>query len=318
MLAQMGAEVLALDVADAALQIGRDNAKRVLTEEQFARIRFERYSGDEISAESGTFDFVMVFEALHHLPNPQRILKEFSRVLHEYGLFGFAEPGLGHADTHSSVEEAAHGILEEDLDLERLYKTAIACGFQDLDVLIPALSPDTLTLPMERVRWFLRGMSWLLPANFLRSAILNSPVGVFRKSKYPITSVHPKGHHALIRPMQRQISVMPSSDFAIQVEVENPTDTVWLRKGVQGRGYVRVGAHLLASDGSMKQFEFGRSELPHDLGQDDRVQVVVNLRAPQQQGEYVVRLDLVNEGICWFEEEGSQTADVGLSVGVGG
>ncbi|HMD81422.1 MAG TPA: class I SAM-dependent methyltransferase, partial [Anaerolineales bacterium] len=242
MLAQMGAEVLGLDVSNAALNIARDNASRSLSTGQQSRIRFEEFRENRIPVEDGFFDFVIVFEAIHHLPNPRTILREFFRVMNEYGYFGFAEPGIGHAATHTSVEEAALGILEEDLDIERLYRTALDSGFKELEILIPALSPDMLTLPMKRARRFLRGQSWLVPADFLRSAILRGPIGVFRKTDYPITSVHPKNHSALIRTFQREVSVVAGSPFVIEAEIQNPTDTVWLRKGLHGRGYVRLGA----------------------------------------------------------------------------
>ena len=314
MLAQMGAEVLGLDVSEAALNIASENARRSLSSEQQCRIRFERFDGDTISGEDGFFDFVMVFEAIHHLPNPRAILAEFSRVLNEYGYFGFAEPGIGHAATHTSLEETALGILEEDLDIERLYRTALDSGFKELEILIPALSPDMLTLPMKRARWFLRGLSWLVPADFMRSAILRGPLGVFRKTEYPITSLHPKTHAAVIRTSERELSVVAGSRFAIEAEIQNPTDTVWLKRGHSGKGYVRLGAHLIHAGGHVEESDFGRAELSGDVPQDHSGRVVLKLVAPLVPGDYTVRLDLVNEGICWFEAEGSQTVDVLLRV----
>jgi 2-polyprenyl-3-methyl-5-hydroxy-6-metoxy-1,4-benzoquinol methylase len=313
MMAQMGAEVFGLDVAKTALSIARENAKRLLTEDQFARIHFEEFDGHRISAENGYFDFVVVFEAMHHLPNPETVLREFSRVLHQHGLFAFAEPGLGHAGAHCSEEEAAHGILEEDLDLERFYRTGTSCGFQDLDLMVAALSPDILTLPMKRARQFLRGCSWLLPADFFRSSILSAPIGIFRKGPYSNTSLHPKEHRGRIVAAQPSISVQAAKEFAMEVVVENPTDTVWLKKGIRGRGYVRLGAQLLKM-GAVLQRDYARADLPLDLAQDQRAKVLLHLRAPSDPGEYVLRLDLVNEGICWFSEEGSDAIDIPFTV----
>ena len=314
MLAQMGAEVRGLDVSEAALNLGRENAVRLLSSEQQARIRFEVFHENSIPAEDGFFDYVFVFEAIHHLPNPRAILREFSRVLNEYGYFGFAEPGIGHSATHSSIEEAALGILEEDLDLERLYRTGIESGFKELEILIPALSPDMLTLPMKRARRFLRGLSWLVPADFMRTAILRGPIGVFRKTEHPITSLHPKTHAAVIRSSQKRVSVVAGSPFAIHAEIQNPTDTVWLKKSRHGRGYVRLGAHLINAGGHVEEFDFGRADLLRDMTQEQSEKITLNLTAPPNPGDYTVRLDLVNEGICWFESEGSQTLDVPLLV----
>jgi SAM-dependent methyltransferase len=314
MLAQMGAEVIALDVSEGALNLGRENSSRMLSKEQKSKIRFEPFHGSSIAADDGFFDFVIVFEAIHHLPNPNRILHEFSRVLDGFGYFGFAEPGIGHAATHTSVEEAALGILEEDLDVERLYRTGLEAGFKELELLVPALSPDNLTLPMKRARRFLRGLSWLVPADFARSEILRAPIGIFRKTEHAITSMHPKAHAAIIQPTQRKFSVAAGSPFTIEVEVRNATDTVWLKSANRGKGYVQLGAHLLNGNGQMEQFEFGRTDLPRDMQQGHRERISLNLIAPSERGDYVVGIDLVNEGICWFGDEGSRTVDVQLQV----
>ncbi|MCI0602339.1 methyltransferase domain-containing protein [bacterium] len=314
MLAQMGAEVVGIDVADSALQIARENANRVLSEEQLSRLKFEHFHGIEIFAGADYFDFVIVFEALHHLPNPKSILQEFSRVSNEYGYFAFAEPGLGHASAHCSAEEAALGILEEDLDLERLYQTGMESGFRSLDILVPALSPDTFILPMDRLKWFLRGLSWLIPADFVRSAIINAPLGIFRKSKHRITSLHPKSHAASIQTYSKRISIACGLPFVIETRICNLSDTVWLRRGARGRGYVRPAAHLLNADGEIVEFDFGRCELPHDVNQSDCIRLELNLTAPRVPGDYIVKLDMVNEGICWFEEERSPTAETLLHV----
>jgi len=42
--------------------------------------------------------------------------------------------------------------------------------------------------------------------------------------------------------------------------------------------------------------------------------VTVELVAPDRPGRYVVRLDLVNEGVGWFGDGGSPVVDVGLEV----
>ena len=93
-------------------------------------MRFDLYSGSTIDLEDGEVDFVVVYDAFHHFPNPMEILREFHRVLSPHGRFGFAEPGAGHAAMADSLMEIEHGILEQDLDLEQFYRSAMAAGFQ--------------------------------------------------------------------------------------------------------------------------------------------------------------------------------------------
>jgi hypothetical protein len=96
--------------------------------------------------------------------------------------------------------------------------------------------------------------------------------------------------------------------------VTNRGETVWLREGRRGRGYVRLGAHLLSGDGISLVNDYGRAEIPGDLQQGDKADIELEMTAPEEPGVYVIRLDMVNEGICWFAQHGSPVTDVPLEV----
>ena len=314
MMTRMGAEVTAMDIAPAALDIGRESALLELNESSRQRLTFRRYGGDKIDIKDGEYDFVVVYDAFHHFPNPMELLNEFHRILSPQGRFGFAEPGIGHATTEESSNEAAYGILEEDLDLEQFFQTAKAAGFYNLELAIPPLEPEILTLSMGRMRSFLRGLSWLVPANFIRKSVLTGPIGVFRKGPYAVTSMNPRSQLAEIVPEAEVISTRASLPVSIKVTVKNLTSTVWLTKGSRGRGEVRLGAHLLDSVGDMIDADFGRAALPTAMSLGDKAIVELTVGAPKQPGNYILRLDMVNEGICWFAQQGSSVVDVKWKV----
>ena len=102
--------------------------------------------------------------------------------------------------------------------------------------------------------------------------------------------------------------------FRIQADLVNTAETVWLREGRSGRGYVRLGAHLLDDQGRTVEADYGRADLPRDVPEGGSVRVEMELRAPAASGRFLVRLDLVNEGVCWFEAVGSPTATYVLEV----
>lgn len=314
MLARTGAEVVGMDIAPAALQIAREVADRELTAETRARLEFRTYSGAKLDFADGDIDFVVVFDAFHHFPNPMTILKEFHRVLSPQGRFGFAEPGVGHAASEISKAETEHGILEQDLDLEQFFRSGIAAGFEGLELAIPALEPEILTLPMDRMRMFLRGMSWLVPQDFLRKAILTGPIGVFRNGAYVVTSVNPRTLAAEITPSVPRVSAKPGETLRLTARVRNHTETVWLKDSGRERGFVRLGAHLLNGDAAVVDNDYGRAELPRDVGQGDVVDVEMVATAPKKPGSYTLELDMVDEGICWFAQQGSRVARVALDV----
>lgn len=313
MLARTGAEVIGMDIAPEALTIASDVADRELPAETRSRLEFRTYSGREIDIPDGDIDFIVVFDAFHHFPNPRTILKEFHRVLSPQGRFGFAEPGVGHAASEISMAETEHGILEQDLDLEQFYRSAMAAGFEGLELAIPALEPELLTLPMDRMRLFLRGMSWLVPHDFLRKAILTGPIGVFRKGAYVVTSINPRTLSAQIMPSTPKIVATPGQALRLSVRVRNHTETVWLKESPRERGFVRLGAHLLNGERTVAQ-DYARAELPRDVVQGDEVDLEMSLEAPRERGSYIIELDMVNEGMCWFAQQGSETATVELEI----
>ena len=314
MMARMGLDVVGMDISPAALEMARATTDGRGAGMTGSRPRFEVYSGDRIGYPDGYFDAVVVFDAFHHLPNPQRVLGEFHRVLAPNCRLGMAEPGVGHSDERHSRDEMGTGVLEREIDIEQLYQSGVAAGFQSLEAMVPGLHPHAITLPMRRLRWYLRGLSWLLPANLVRLAILGAPVVLLWKGPHFISSLHPRDQSAAIRPGVRQVSCRPGERVTIVTDVTNTNATTWLREGRHGRGYVRLGAHLLAEDGRTIDHDFARAPLPCDLPRDGRASISLGVTAPAGPGSYVLRLDMVNEGIAWFAEGRSETADVVINV----
>ena len=314
MLAQMGAEVVGMDIAVKALEIARETASQTLSGEALDRLRFEAYSGNQIPCADQYFDTILVFEALHHLPNPRALFSEFHRVLAPNGWLGFAEPGVGHMESAASQMEMESGVLEQDLDLERLHRTGRAAGFQGLELFLPMVDASSFSLPMTQARWYLRGIGRLAPSYLHRAYLLVAPIGIFWKGPYFLSSLHPRHLRARIRPLTKQVACGAGETFQIHAQVRNQTDTVWLKEGCRGTGYVRLGAHLLDCHQVIQNLDYGRSDLARNLRRKEEERLTLNLKAPETPGEYTVRLDMVNEGKCWFEKQGSRTADVPLHV----
>lgn len=59
---------------------------------------------------------------------------------------------------------------------------------------------------------------------------------------------------------------------------------------------------------------FGRVCLVGSTGPGE-TQTIDFALAPPPPGEYLLEFDLVSEGVCWFERNGSATATVAITVG---
>jgi hypothetical protein len=60
--------------------------------------------------------------------------------------------------------------------------------------------------------------------------------------------------------------------------------------------------------------DYARGELPHDLRKNEKARVSMKFKAPHEPGNYILMLDMVNEGVCWFQERGSEPVSVELIV----
>jgi tRNA (mo5U34)-methyltransferase len=120
-----------------------------------------------------------------------------------------------------------------------------------------------------------------------------------------------------------EVSVLAGPDGAAsrryRVAVENTGAAVWRARGEAGtgRGAVRLGSHLLRADETEVAWDFAFAALPHDIAPGGRTELALDIEVPGQPGEYVVEIDLVLEGIGWFEEGGGSTLRLPLAVGPG-
>ena len=103
----------------------------------------------------------------------------------------------------------------------------------------------------------------------------------------------------LIAPRRRSITV--------RTRVRNLSDRAFPATATYGRRLVRLGAQLCAADGSLLNLDFARADLPRHLAPGDSADVDVRLPPVAEPGHYQIKLDLVNEGVDWFERCGSET-----------
>src|SRR6202008_975762 len=77
---------------------------------------------------------------------------------------------------------------------------------------------------------------------------------------------------------------------------------------------ISLGNHWLSPDGTMQIRDDGRSPLPSGLSLGQRLDVPLQVKAPETPGTYLLELDLVQEGIAWFKDMGSKTCSIEVNV----
>ena len=70
-------------------------------------------------------------------------------------------------------------------------------------------------------------------------------------------------------------------------------------------GCVRLGIQLPAAERRLLARDFARAELPADVPAGAAVDIGLDLALPDPATPCVLKLDLVDEQVCWFEDAGS-------------
>lgn len=96
----------------------------------------------------------------------------------------------------------------------------------------------------------------------------------------------------------------------VLVSVQNCSPVLWPAFGSndsEQRYFVHLGNHWVDSSRDVVIVDDGRSALPRDLAPNGVTELLLRIAAPSQPGEYILELDMVQEGVAWFAQRGSTT-----------
>lgn len=101
----------------------------------------------------------------------------------------------------------------------------------------------------------------------------------------------------------------------LDVLVRNTGGAEWPAVGdADGRNAVRLRDRWLKADGSVSTDDDAWARIPFDMEPGDTAGLSLDVRAPNDAGEYVLELDVVQEGVGWFGARGSQTFRANVNV----
>ena len=151
-LAYMGADVVGVDVSENVLRLARQwLARDPLAGE--LRVEFQKSDGVRLPLADASVDRITSFDAFHHVPDQEATLAEMARVLRPGGIAAFHEPGPEHSRTPDAQwEMRTYGVIENDIDIHRIWRAAQGCGFADIQISLPALHTPIVGLAqLDRV-----------------------------------------------------------------------------------------------------------------------------------------------------------------------
>ena len=110
------------------------------------------------------------------------------------------------------------------------------------------------------------------------------------------------------------LTANPGEPLEIKTRVTNLSTRAFPAHATYGRRLVRLGAQLCAEDGTLINRDYERAWLPAHLPAGETMDIPITVKAPDRPGRYVLKFDLVSEGIDWFEKSGSPTTTRPLVV----
>lgn len=239
---------------------------------------------EDLPVRPESFHGIVFYDAFHHLANREKCLKNLSELLVPGGLLILAEPGERHESHPGSIcVMQTYGILEKGITEKELRHMIKNTSF-------------------ENVTKF--------PYDFGDVEILL----LKKKGQRIYTSKSPDFLNARIVPEIRELTVKPGRTYLFSLTVQNTGNTRWLQKTDDGIGEVRIGFKLLSADRVLVDENYRRVSLPKDIAPGDEVRITTELPPVNAQGDYILEIDGVSEGIIWFKDISYDSVFVALTI----
>jgi SAM-dependent methyltransferase len=320
MLARLGYDTVSVD-PDASMLRHARNRVRLDAARIGGRVDAACGVAERLPFPASVFDGVLGMNVLHHVGDLPSALEEMARVLKPGCRAVFCEPGLDHlesAEAQRAIRE--HGEDDRAFDVMQFLTLARTKGFAEA-MLTATLHPPLRLLRIEDVNLYAAGRhptAHLRPEGVLDELHRRHPYAVLvRDGTRPRTSRHP-GVLACTIDVAGLPRVWRRGDgVEVRVRATNTGDTVWLSRPSTRGGFVTVGCKLLDREGALLDDTLGRSFLPRDVVPGTEVDVLARISLPAEllAGDYQLRIDLVDELICWFGDiPGAVAATYRLAV----
>jgi ubiquinone/menaquinone biosynthesis C-methylase UbiE len=321
-LRRCGFKTVACDISHDMLRLARERLpapERVVTADMEA-----------LPFASKSFSKACCLNAFHHVPDQLAALKEIRRVLADDGVVFFSEPGKGHATNPTSLAAVRnYGVQENEIIIRDFMDACSSAGFADV-----RLRPIAHVIPLfelTRSQWSdwnsfagssrpTRALQKLYRA-CLEFAGLGKKDLLFEEAfairlvrelhatieEHPIITAHCRAFEKPSARVDKAVLAVTrpyafdSGDVTLDLHVTNAGTTSW---NTSHPGEVAIGIQLLDASHHVVNRDYARQALP-SLGPGSSHQLTVRFPIPSGLPAFAVKIDVVREGLHWFELSGT-------------
>lgn len=293
---------------------------------------------------SGAFQHAICLSAIHHVPNIPAAVREIARVLDSTGVALFSEPGRGHAE--AAVATAAmrdFGVLEQDILIGDFVRACRDAGFAEVRVKPLAYTVPGFDLTLEAWDDWTRLASSRRPRRALkkialacaellgfgkRGANFEDALGMsLVRTLRPVIEHHPvivackspaTGRDGARWQAEIVVDCADSGSAAgtlmMTLRARNTGVGTWRPQTRSGIGHVTCGVQLLDRSMRLIDRDYHRITLPRAIAPGETLTLTFDCPLPVEPGQYGVKVDLVAEGVTWFETAGSHAVTHALNI----
>ncbi|MCA1635829.1 MAG: methyltransferase domain-containing protein [Acidobacteria bacterium] len=314
--ARLGYVVKGIDISPSLVEMSRERVARVpygVDHETPLRCTFEVHDIEGAPLQE-KFDALICYDSLHHFEDERAVVQNLSAMVERGGLLFILEgerPPAG-----SASEEELRGVmveyrtLESPFSYEYLRELLEGHGF--------AVVGDYVSVNGLFEREMLEGDR--LP---LATLATNYHYLTCKKvaEGAPASGVPDSRRPGLLRALfslreSAPERLAPGSTFAPSVTVENTGDTLWLTGQTVRAGVVMPAVRVYddASGDLVSEFH-GEPMLARAVAPGETINFKIEYLVPRHPGAYTMKIDLVDQHVCWFEERGSAPLVLRFEVG---
>ena len=315
--ARLGYEMTGIDISDGLIQVASERLQGLpyqVDQETPLRCRFITHDIEAAPLDE-KFDAIICYDALHHFADEKSVFDNLAAMLEIGGVLFIVE---GHQPPSGSpTESELRGFMEKYKTLESPFSSdylralidqhgfAIVSDYVSVNGLFERglLTPDEgdLSLPLRSLDTDYHYFTCM-------KVTRRGPGSNVPDSRNPGTL-----RARIVARTSPPETVTAGTSFKLPIAFINIGDTLWLTGQTVRNGLVMPGVKITDETKKLVSENHGPL-LPRAVAPGRSLTLDLLIHAPAQPGVYTVKVDLVDQKVCWFEEKGSEPLVLAIKV----
>ncbi|MDQ5838187.1 MAG: methyltransferase domain-containing protein [Acidobacteriota bacterium] len=312
--ARLGYEVRGIDISPDLVEMSRERVARVpygVDHETGLRCTFQVHDIERAPL-AEKFDAVICYDALHHFEDERAVVRNLAAMLPVGGQLFILEGERPPAGSRS--EEELRAVMREFRTLESPFDVGYLRALLDANGL--AVVGDYVSVnglfereALEGDRLPLRKLATNYHYLTCKKVSEGAPASTVPDSRRPGTLA---ARFRLLAPAPPRLA--HGELLVLSLAVENTGDTLWLTGQTVRAGVVMPAVRVFDEAGALVSEFHGEPLLPRAVAPGETIKLKIEYAAPLRAGAYTLKVDLVDQHVCWFEQRGSEPLTVRFDV----